>query len=118
MSNIEHYIFYYDIFRTGSNLSENSKSSSSENGPPRRPSPRPYEHQSHHFQAALFRGGSHWSAVSSTAPAGDQEYEEGYQTLDQTITQSTNSGDHETELAEEGSTSIDAEVTQVTIVKV
>ena len=118
MGNTEHYIIIIILYRTGSNLSENSKSSSSENGPLRRPSPRPYEHQSHHFQAALFRGGSHWSAVSSAAAAGDQEYEEEYQTLDQTITQSNNSGDHETEVAEEGSTSIDAEVTQVTIVKV
>ena len=118
MSNTEHYIFITIFYRTGSNLSENSKSSSSENGPLRRTSPRPYENQSHHFQAALFRGGSHWSAVSSAATAGDQENDEEYQTLDQTVTQSTNSGDHETELAEEGSTSIDAEVTQVTIVKV
>ena len=88
----------------------------SENESSRRSSPRQLESQTYQYQAALFRGGGHWSAASSACGDIKNECDEN---LDQTVRPTPlDNGDREKEDPEEGHTSIEADVLCVKIVKV
>ena len=97
-------------------MSDNVRPADSDYESERRNSPRPPEKQNKHYQTALFMGGGHWAATSTAS--GDTKLEN-VTNLDQTLMpEPLEHGDKEGEIAEEGSTTIDAEVIRVAIVKV
>lgn len=102
-------------FRTGSSLSDSVKPADSDYESEKRSSPRPQERHSKHYQTALFMGGGHWS-VSSSARGDDKN--ETVTNLDHTlIPEPLDYGDKVKETLEE-TTSIEAEVMRVSVVKV
>ena len=102
-------------FRTGSSLSDSVKPVDSDYESEKRNSPRPQERHSKHYQTALFMGGGHWS-VSSSARGDDKN--ETVTNLDHTLVpEPLDYGDKVKETLEE-TTSIEAEVMRVSVVKV
>ena len=96
-------------------MSDSIKITDSDYESSRRSSPRPFDSHNCHYQTALFRGGSHWSAASA---CGDnkQQYD---QKLDHTIIATPlDDGDRENNEPEESNTLIEAEVISVKVVKV
>ena len=104
------------LSRTGSNLSDSVKPADSDYESERRNSPRPHESLSKHYQTALFMGGGHWC---STTSGREDHKNEIVSNLDHTLVpEPLDYSDKEIVTPQDDTTSIEAEVLQVKIIKV
>ena len=96
-------------------MSDSVKPADSDYESERRNSPRPHESLSKHYQTALFMGGGHWC---STTSGREDHKNEIVSNLDHTLVpEPLDYGDKVKETQEE-TTSIEAEVMRVSVVKV